>query len=224
MGSTTRPRPTISAAIFSPQSNPPGSSYLAHVRCRLLEEPLLKPIRDAITSLPDTLLSLESFQQGFEGLPNGRRRVQALAAWLTTGDSEAVEADSSGLVTLPLLVTIHMVQYLDYLQHTARTHSETLDALKDGGVQGYCMGLLSAVVVASSADEQEVGQYGATGVQLALAIGAFGDLAELASTTGWTTFAIRLRQGEDDEADLLTRFPGVSSRAYRCPNGSSSLT
>nr|BAZ95871.1 polyketide synthase [Fusarium sp. NBRC100844] len=222
MGATTRPRPAISAAIFSPQSNPPKPSYLAHVRSRLLEEPLLKAIRDAIASLPETLQSLESFQQGIEGLQDGRQRVQNLADWLSTGSSEAIESDMSGLITLPLLTTIQMVQYLDYLQHTSRTHSETLDSLKDGGVQGYCIGLLSAVIVASSTDEQELVQHTATGIRLALAIGAFGDLAELSSTLGWTTLAIRLRQGgEDDEAELLKRFPGTYISTISDPHGRS---
>ncbi|KAF7562621.1 hypothetical protein G7046_g1520 [Stylonectria norvegica] len=209
MASKTVSRPAISAAIFSPQSSSPKPSYLAHVRSRLLEEPLLKPLRDAITETPETWDSLASSRKGTKWAQDGRQRLERLSAWLETGVSEPIELDTSGLVTLPLLTTIHMVQYLDYLHQTSRTHSDFLELLRDGGVQGYCIGLLSAIIVATAADEQELAQRAAAGIRISLAIGAFGDLAEASSTTEWTTLAIRLRHGsKKEEEELLQRFPG----------------
>ncbi|KAF7554686.1 hypothetical protein G7Z17_g2695 [Cylindrodendrum hubeiense] len=105
-----------------------------------------------------------------------------------------------------------MVQYIDYLQQTGCTHSDFLDSLKEGGVQGYCIGLLSAILVATSADEYELLAHAAAGIRISLAIGAYGDLAEATSGTEWTTLAIRLRLGdEEEEENILRRFPGVST-------------
>ncbi|KAH7118688.1 polyketide synthase [Dactylonectria estremocensis] len=210
MAPTTLPRPAVSAAIFSPQNNTPKPQYLAYIRSRLLEDSRLKPLKDAIVTLPQTWDSLASWRQEMGSLQNARQRVQGLAQWLETGISEAVEPDTSGLVTLPLLTIIHMVQYLDYLRQRGHTHSECLDSLKDGGVQGYCIGLLSAVVVATSTDEEELLNRAAAGIRVALAIGAFGDFAEAVSGTEWTTLAIRLRHGDDtEEKELLRRFSGA---------------
>ncbi|KAK7430455.1 hypothetical protein QQZ08_002974 [Neonectria magnoliae] len=209
----TLSRPAVSAAIFSPQSNPPKPQYLGYIRSRLLDDSALKPLKDAIATLSATWDSIVSTRQEMSNLQTARQRVQNLAQWLETGDSEAIESDKSGLVTLPLLTTIHMVQYLDYLRQTGHTHSKCLDSLKDGGVQGYCIGLLSAVVVASSTDEEELLNRAAAGIRVAFAIGAFGDLAEALSGTEWTTLAIRLRHGEKaEESELLERFSG--EKAY----------
>ncbi|KPM34019.1 hypothetical protein AK830_g12558 [Neonectria ditissima] len=212
MASATLPGAAVSAAIFSPQSNPPKPQYLSDIRSRLLQDAALKPLKDAILGLPQTWDSLASWRQEMSSLQNARQRVQSLAQWLESGVSEAIESDTSGLVTLPLLTTIHMVQYLDYLRQTQCTHAEFLDSLKNGGVQGYCIGLLSAVVVATSANEEELLNRAAAGLRVALAIGAFGDLAEALSGGDWTTLAIRLRQGDKaEEEELLRRFPGVSN-------------
>lgn len=206
--------PAISAVIFSPQNSCPSSSYLAHVRSRLLGDGFIDALRETITlGLLKTWDSFASSQQDTTYLKHARQRIQNLSNWLETGESEAVQEDTSGLITLPLLVTIHTVQYLDFLRHASISHSQFLESLKNGrgSIQGYCMGLLSAIIVASSAHEQALVERAAAGIRLALIIGAFGDLAGDSANTSWTTLAIRLRQGSQEEEEAIIRaFPGVN--------------
>ncbi|CAN8103581.1 unnamed protein product [Discula destructiva] len=202
--------PGISVAIFSPQSSCPSSSYLAHVRSRLLGDGFLISLRETITSgLLETWDTFASSRQDTIYLKDARQRIQSLADWLKTGNSDAIESDKSGLITLPLLVTVHIVQYLDFLRQSSISHSQFLESLKIGGsIQGYCMGLLSAIVVASSNHEQTLVERAAMGMRLSVIIGAFGDLAAVLSNVGWNTLALRLRHGsQEEEAALLAAFP-----------------
>ncbi len=210
--SMTPARPAASAAIFSSQNSAPSTAYLAHVRSRLLGDALLTPLRDALADLPSTWDALALARPDAAAqLRDARQRVQGFAAWLETGVSAPLEADAGGLVALPLLLAIQTVQYLDHLWQSARPHADYLRGVgAGGGIHGYCVGLLAAVVVASTADERELVARAAAGVRLAFAIGAFGDLTEAASST-WTTLALRLKQGsEQEERELLVKFPGVS--------------
>lgn len=199
----------VSAAIFSPQSTAPKSAHLAHVRARLLEEPLLKPVNDAVASLPKTWRSLASKHADIGKNREASELVDLFPRWLQTGNSEILESNMSGLVTLPLLSIIHIVQYLDYLQRLGLSHSEFLETVEAGGIQGYCIGLLSAIVVASSKEEDELCQNAADGIRLSLGIGAFGDIGSSPEDVDSNTLQVRLRSA-GSEGDILERFPGVS--------------
>ncbi|KAK5991527.1 Non-reducing polyketide synthase ascC [Cladobotryum mycophilum] len=198
----------ISAAIFSPQGNAPKSSYLSHVRTRLLQEPALKPLLDAVVALPETWRSLATSRQDVARLRDGRQLIQSFPDWIETGKSDIFESEMSAMITLPLLITTQVVQYFEYLKKTGSSHSELLESLQDGGIQGYCIGLLSAVIVASARDERELAKFAATAIRIALAIGAFGDLGESSPKTESNTVAIRLRNKGDGE-ELVQKFPGA---------------
>lgn len=199
----------LSAAIFSPQSSPPSTTHLAYVRARLCEDPCFKSLRDAVVQLPETWQALASLGQDIS-LPDAAiRALHSFPRWIENGESDVLERDMSGIVSLPLLTIVHIVQYLCYLEAMGLTHSEFLHSVELGGVQGYCIGLLSAVIVASSKNEQEVVQHAVTGIRLALGIGAFGDLSQVWSTSGSNTLQSSLRK-PDDVDEMLRKFPAVS--------------
>ncbi|KAJ0165997.1 Conidial yellow pigment biosynthesis polyketide synthase [Colletotrichum tanaceti] len=229
-----------SAAIFSPQSSPPPSAHLAYIRTRLLRDPTLAPLKDALVKLPETWHAMLSTaasssssssaaEQGAarvpprRGLAAAESRLDELALagkavggfprWIETGDSDALERDTSGAVTLPLLAAVHVVQYLSYLRGAGLSHPALLRSVRGrgGGVQGYCIGLVSAVVVAASRDERELVQHAVAGLHLSLAIGAFGDLgpaflSSSSSSSSMRTLQISLRN-HDNVHEILGRFP-----------------
>lgn len=203
----------VSAAVFSPQSTAPKSGHLAHVRARLLEESALKPVADAVASLPKTWRALASKQPELAKNREASELVDLFPRWLETGNSEILESHMSGIVTLPLLSIIHIVQYLDYLQRLGLSHSDFLESAEAGGIQGYCIGLLSAIVVGSSKNEEELVHNTAEGIRLALGIGAFGDIGSSPDEVDSNTLQVRLRS-VGSEMDLLERFPGVSLPAF----------
>jgi Starter unit:ACP transacylase in aflatoxin biosynthesis len=198
----------VSAAIFSPQSSPPKRSYLARVRSELLQEELLKPLLDAVLGLPETWHIFASSREDIANLENGLRYTRSFSDWIETGESNILETAMSGIVTLPLLTIIHIVQYFQYLKRIGSRHSQFLRTLHDGGVQGYCIGLLSAIIVASSKDERELVKNAAAGIRISLGIGAFGDIGETSSTPGLTTMVIRVRRKSEGE-EIVEKFPGV---------------
>ncbi|KAG9258403.1 uncharacterized protein F5Z01DRAFT_614951 [Emericellopsis atlantica] len=197
----------VSAAVFSPQSSPPKTTHLSHVRTRLQNDPRLAPLKEAVINLPQTLQALTTKHADLASLEDATTAVNSFPQWIENGDSSMLEQNMSGLVTLPLLTTIHIVQYLDYLQRMNLRHEDFLEDVEDGGIQGYCIGLLSAIAVACSANEDELIQHAVSGVQLALGIGAFGDLG--APTEGDSnTMQIRLKNQGDVES-ILKEFPGA---------------
>jgi acyl transferase domain-containing protein/acetyl esterase/lipase/aryl carrier-like protein len=199
-------RPTTSAAIFSPQNSAPKRSYLAYIRSRLNEDATLAPLLDAIVSLPETWRALLAAKPAMAEVKDGARLVQAFVDWMRLGSTDILESDMSGLVTLPLLTIIHVVQYVEYLRSTGCTQLELLESF-DGGVQGHCIGLLSAIIVASSANEAELIDRAVAGLRLSLTIGAFGDFGEITSNLKSTTMVFRLRSISAAE-DIVRAFPG----------------
>ena len=91
------------------------------------------------------------------------------------------------------------------------SHSQFMAQLRaGGGIQGYCGGLLPAIAIASSQNEQEVVENAAIAARIALAIGAYGELGDDESVPGATTIVVRTKRvGQGDE--LIEKFPGVSS-------------
>ncbi|OBR09777.1 Polyketide synthase [Colletotrichum higginsianum IMI 349063] len=202
---------TLSAAVFSPQSSPPPSTHLSYIRTRLLEDPSLEPLKDAIVNLPETWQTLTASRQDVSRLELASKAIGSFPQWIETGESDVLEQDMSGIITLPLLTTIHIVQYLSFIRGAGLSHSDFLrSVVQRGGVQGYCIGLLSAVIAAASRDEQELVQHAVAGLHLSLAIGAFGDLGQASSASSspssTRTLQISLRN-HDDVHEILGRFP-----------------
>ncbi|KAH7305897.1 putative polyketide synthase [Stachybotrys elegans] len=200
-------RPTTSAAIFSPQNSPPKRSYLAYIRSKLVDDRTLAPLLEAILSLPETWRSLVAARADMAGMVEAPRLVQSFVDWINAGSTDVLENELAAIVTLPLLTIIHMVQYYEYLQGAGCSHMELLESF-DGGVQGHCIGLLSAIVVASAANDEELVQRAAAGLRLSLAIGAFGDLGEHLSDLRSTTMVFRLKDMSAAD-EIVHRFPGT---------------
>jgi hypothetical protein len=176
---------------------------------RLLEEPILKPLAEAVIGLPAAWRTLASARPDVSSITHAAKLLQEFPDWIRTGKSDILTSDMSGLVTLPLLTIIHIVQYFDYLQRTRLSHSDFLRSVQAGGIQGYCIGLLSAMIVASSKDEEHVVQNAAAGLRLSLGMGALGDQGHNTADSERITMAIRLRNLGDDK-EITKRFPGVS--------------
>lgn len=185
------PESAVSAVIFSSQTNAPKRGDLVRIRRILLENGALKPIVDAVISLPKTWRTLTSSNPELVQLRNGDQLVQSFVDWLHTGVSETLETNQSGLVTLPLLTMIHVVQYFTYLRHMDLTHGELLKSLP-GGFQGHCIGLLSAIAIATCDNEDKILDRVATVIDTSLAIGAYGDYAQVLAGTSSAVMAVRL--------------------------------
>jgi hypothetical protein len=88
------------------------------------------------------------------------------------------------------------------------SYREILDTVKTrGGIQGFCTGLLTALAVASSPDEETLVEVACQFVRLAACIGAYIDL-----DPGFTCLGVKCRpehNGVDGLKDALQEFPEV---------------
>ena len=209
--------PVASVAVFCPQSKAPGEIYLNELHSFLRQSKYLQPFVQHILDLKDVWTILANERQGIADLSQGPRYLQNFSQWITTGQSSQISNCMSGILSLPLLVVIQICQYFQYLEHHGMSHSQLMAQLRaGGGIQGYCGGLLPAIAIACSQNEEEVAEKAAIAARIALAIGAYGELGDDESVPGATTIVVRTKRvGQGDE--LIEKFPGVSSSDSAVP-------
>ncbi|KAK0713556.1 putative polyketide synthase [Lasiosphaeria miniovina] len=124
----------------------------------------------------------------------------------------------SGILALPLLTIIQVVQYFQYLGWRGIGHAQFLREIKaaGGGAQGFCGGLLPAMAVAASRDEAEVVGNAARALRIALGIGAYGELGDDENEPGPTTVVLRAKY-EGQAGEIVARFPGAHVSAITDP-------
>lgn len=198
------------AAFFNPQSKAAEVGYLDSLHAYLHRNERLHSFVQAIRSLPETRHTLVLHKADLRTSNQGSRAADLLSGWIDTSDSSTIANGMSGSLTLPLLTIIQLCQYFQYLDFTGIKHSELLQAFREGGVHGYCGGLLPAVAVALSANVDDLIQNAAKALRLALAIGTYGDLGDEDQHTGPTNMAIRLKQAGQGE-EIVRGYPGVST-------------
>lgn len=198
----------VSGVIFSPQSHATPKSYLDRLHSILKGSAIYVPLCKAVSRLPDTWRELANRHPKIALLEHGLTYARYFPTWLETGETSGLEGNMSGIVTLPLLTIIHTVQYVQYLQQTGITHAEFLLSLPSGGVQGFCAGLMAAMIVAASKDETELIENAAKAVRISLGIGAFGEVDSDPTSLSSTTMVVRLRSGSEVE-EITREFPEV---------------
>lgn len=198
----------VSGVIFSPQSHATPKSYLDHIHSTLKGSAIYAPLCKAVSGLPQTWLELATQHPKIASLEHGLTYASYFPTWLETGETSELEGNMSGIVTLPLLTIIHTVQYVQYLQQTGITHAEFLLGLRPGGAQGFCAGLMTAMIVAVSKDETELIENAAKAVRISFGIGAFGEVGSDSTSLSSTTMVVRLRSGSEVE-EITREFPEV---------------
>ncbi|PTB42568.1 hypothetical protein M441DRAFT_136945 [Trichoderma asperellum CBS 433.97] len=196
----------VSGVIFSPQSHATPKSYLDRIHSILKGSAVYVPLCKAVSRLPDTWQELANQHPKIAPLEHGLAYARYFPTWLETGETSGLEGNMSGIVTLPLLTIIHTVQYVQYLQQTGITHAEFLLSLRSGGVQGFCAGLMAAMIVAASKNETELIENAAKAVRISFGIGAFGEVGSDPTSLGSTTMVVRLRSGSEVE-EITHEFP-----------------
>src|SRR5205814_10468875 len=89
-----------------------------------------------------------------------------------------------------------IVQYLDYTRHNV-SHVCILESVKDGGIQGFCTGFLTAIALACSREEKDIDVFGAVALRLAMCIGAFIDIDGAFNTPPNETSCLAVRWTEE---------------------------
>ena len=203
-----------SLIAFGALSPWPTSEHLDLLRHALQHQNSLKPITKLAQELPSLWAALSQQHPSLHSI-EGKAAAQQFAMWIT-GACETL--DKRGNITrMPLTIIAHIAHYVAFLHQGDEPlgHESIIEQVKaGGGIQGFCIGLLSALAVASGKTEEDVGEFAAISVQLAFCIGAFVDLDSYNHENGakTSTLAVRWKTPTtlEDIQNLLSNYPNVS--------------
>ena len=200
-----------SLLVFGAVSKAPKADYLTRLRLYLSAHKDLTLFKQEIIELPKLWETYSSHNKNLKALDHGLSSLEALSEWVNVGMTYKLTEPKFGILTLPLLTIIEVVQYFQFLQKSQMSHRDVLSHVGRGaGVQGYCAGLLAACAVSVSADEIELVKMACKMLRLAVGIGAYGDLGGIQVSKGpLLTVAARLAE-ESQMNEIAREFPTVS--------------
>ena len=206
-----------SLIAFGALSPWPPADRLDQLRKALQQHKSLRPVVRVIQELPLLWKALSDHNGSLHNVA-GEAAADQLAQWIS-GTSTANHIEDRGNVSkMPLTTIAHIVQYISYLKQCDEPlnhESVKENVAAGGGIQGFCIGLLSALAVASGKDEDDVGTFAAISVRLAFCVGAYIDLDQHhnGGDSKATTLAVRWKAPTtlEDIQKLLFKHPDVSS-------------
>lgn len=160
---------------FGTVSQRPAPDQLDEVRTLLQQQSYLAPICHTLQGLKKLWETLISQNASLESI-NGPYTATQLSEWITGAISSKQLENNGSLLQMPLTILVHIAQYIVYLRHGEESHEAIIDSTALGGVQGFGIGILSALAIASAKTENDLGRLGATSIKFAFCIGAYVDL------------------------------------------------
>lgn len=212
-----------SLVVFGSIASWPDEDQLQQLITDLQQNTTLGPIVATMRDLPLLWQKIATQDSILDVVP-GKVAAEKLRR-VAVGEVEVnISSWQQNMMTLPITVVIHTIQYLKYLESTEvpGDHSSLLRSVSaGGGIQGFCAGLLSALAVASGTTKEEVAELAATSVNLAFCIGAYVDLDQMkhGDISRSSNLAIRLKapMTQDDIQKMLLDYTDVSS-VHDCPD------
>lgn len=138
---------------------------------------------------------------------NGLDSIRRLLLWID-GEIEVSTnyEERPNTSTMPFTIIIHLIQYFYYFDNDVDypCQSKVVHSVQHAGVQGFCTGMLTAVAVACSKNEQDVNAFGAVAMRLAFCVGAYADLESVLHVET-VSLAVRWRSdtGHDSVREIL---------------------
>lgn len=185
VASLSSPAPGATILLFGPHFLSYNEESFNRLRSTLLDAPDNQWILHTIAELPTYWETLSKAFPRLQAVP-GAKLLQDLNDWLVTGGFTQASFPLPNVLLTPLVVITELTQYSIYLD-LARPYFGDGDDLYTSFNQnvetvGFCTGLLSALVVSSSASQAQFQRYGANAVRLAMLIGALVDAQEISDS------------------------------------------
>jgi Starter unit:ACP transacylase in aflatoxin biosynthesis len=201
--------------LFGPQCSDIEES-ICHIRDAISKSPTeLKFLSEVVDELPSLWTVITGAWPALDRV-EGQRQLDALGQLLRGGLTANFVKDGSNLILTPITVMRHIVDFWN-LQVIA-THPAFPPSLSSRAArpkiidtQGFCVGILAAIAVASSQNTHEFQIVASNAIRLAICIGALVDLDEIESGNA-TSMAVRWEALEDyDKVEkILTQCSEVS--------------
>lgn len=194
----------------------PASDRLDQLRNALQHQKCLKPIVKIFQELPLLWRALSNQDPSLNSIA-GEAAADHLAQWINGAGVAQIVEDKGNVTRMPLTTIAQIADYISYLRQCDEPlgHQSVMKSVAaGGGIQGFCIGLLSALAVASGKTEDDVGRFAADSVRLAFCVGAFVDLDRHRNGGDCkaSTLAVRWKSPTmlEDIQHLLSRHPDVS--------------
>lgn len=149
--------------------------YLSSISSLLLKDEHTTALVDIINTLPEWWNDIAQSHKVLQGVP-GHAALERLRQWLTEGAQYDRRDPTPNIILVPLTIFTHLVEYFTYIRSGRVRHIDVVLAAQTSGFQGLCVGQLTATVLASSKDENEIIQQAGVAIRLAVLIGAIVDL------------------------------------------------
>jgi hypothetical protein len=165
-----------SLLVFGPQTNLPSYEVLAELRQDLIDNPQMNGLLKAIRDLPNFWQTVTGFDPTLSQI-QGTEHLGDLLQWIDNGVLPQHLKSLPNISALPLTVTMQVLLYIRYLNELQieNPHQKVLQHIQGGGIQGFCVGFLTALVVNCSENENDIAEVGATAIRLAVCVGAYVD-------------------------------------------------
>ncbi|KAJ0416962.1 hypothetical protein BJY00DRAFT_316374 [Aspergillus carlsbadensis] len=185
------------------------------LRAAVLDNPEHHWMIDVLGELPAHYRSASEtrYLPSLNSIP-GETELQELDRWFRCDDLSTAKFPLSYTQLAPLLMMTHFVQYGQYLKLTKAKPGckrETVGAEGSSAVVeivGFCIGLLSGVVVSAARNQEQLRRLGAVALRLAILLGALGDVQEKEEEYTSLATAWRTADVEEQLDGILDRYPG----------------
>lgn len=203
--------------VFGSLSPWPDAPSLHMIRSTLLSSDVLSPVVDAIHGIPNLCKTLCNTEPDLYGEFDDAVS-HALTQWLLNDDDQILHKSRCNALDMAITVISQVVQYVSYMQQHGgnSAHSKAIEQVsRGGGIQGLCVGLLTALAIANSRRSLDVvGPSAAFAIRLAFCAGWYidTDLRRYAGKNAVNTLAVRWKPSTtaDDIKTFYANYPQVS--------------
>ncbi|KAI2605503.1 putative polyketide synthase [Hypoxylon fragiforme] len=212
--------------VFGPHGSLPSPELLEELRQHFIPH---RRLCQAVRDLPSHWQDLLNFDPELQGVP-GENGLNGLTHWLETGDLSQVQAyGEANIVSMPLMMVLQIATYLRFVlvNEDWLVHKGVMESVKAGGVQGFCLGFLTAAAVAYSPVIENIATYFAVGLRLAVCIGAYVDkngVYASPQTNRTASFAVRWKVPEMSRDKIDNALQKHASAYVSCINDDSCVT
>lgn len=164
--------------LCGPQARFPSPPELETLRKVLLQHRgLYEYLESTLKDLSRLLRQLSDYDSILNRVVSASSAlVELLSQWLGTGNLSLPIETLPNVVALPFTVLLQIALYLKHINAAdGPTYRKTVQSLGHHGVQGFCIGFLTAAAISFSRNEEQLAEYTATSLRLAMCIGAYID-------------------------------------------------
>ncbi|KAF3766625.1 hypothetical protein M406DRAFT_38109 [Cryphonectria parasitica EP155] len=192
--------------VFGPQALSLHRGYFSRVRSHVKTDPEARWVLDAVQDCLDSWDALEDAIPDLRQI-QGRAQLETLLGWLQNEIPDLAGPSTphlSNTILGPLVIISHLWEYEQFQQgRLDGPRGENEVAL------GFCLGILSSVVVTYSLSRPEFQRNGAAALRLAMAVGAIVDAQNVGPGTSSSLAAAwnSIGRGDLEMAKILVEFP-----------------